>query len=333
MNIAIYGAGSTGCFLGGIATLAGHKVTLIGRARIRDEIIKHQGIHLSDYEGLDQRVMPTAIITELAKLTPDSHFDLVLVTLKCHHLESACPDLQSLANKGAQLIFMQNGLDSLKQIQDKLPPEQVLQGITPYNILSKDQASFHRGTEGTLIFEQSARTEHLVDSLNAKGFPAAMRSDMRPVIYGKLLLNLNNALNAASGLPIKTQLEDSALRKVLAKAMQEWLAVAKAEGVQLEQYTVIKPAMLPTLLALPNFLFKRLAKQMLQIDPEARSSMWEDVELGRQTEIAYLNSAVTKRAQELGIKAPVNAQISEQIRQLEAGQARSLSALRALARG
>lgn len=331
MNIAIYGAGSTGCFIGGLATLAGHQVTLIGRARIRDQIIKYQGIHLSDYEGLDQRIMPAAIITTLAELAADSTFDLVLVTLKCHQLESACPDLLNLANTGAQLIFMQNGLDSLKHVHDQLPAEQVLQGITPYNILSQDKASFHRGTEGTLIFQQSPKTQRFVDSLNETGFPAATRTDMRPVIYGKLLLNLNNALNAASGLPIKAQLEDSALRKVLAKAMQEWLAVAKAEGVQLEQYTVIKPKLLPRLLALPDFLFKRLAKQMLQIDPQARSSMWEDIELGRQTEIAYLNAAVAQRALNLGLKAPVNEQISTQIRQLEAGQARSLSALRALA--
>ena len=117
MQLAIYGAGSTGCYLGGLLQLCGHQVSLICRPRIRDAIINAGGITLTDYRGQNEKVMPASLITELAGET----FDAVFVTLKCHQLASAVNDLKQLAEKGAELVFMQNGLDSLDAILNQLP--------------------------------------------------------------------------------------------------------------------------------------------------------------------------------------------------------------------
>ena len=153
---------------------------------------------------------------------------------------------------------------------------------------------------------------------------------MRPAIYGKLLLNLNNAFNAIANQPIKTQLESRALRKVLAAAQREWLAVAKYEGVELAQFAAVKPAWMPVIMSLPNWIFLHLAKAMLKIDPQARSSMWEDIQAGRKTEIEYLNQAVVAHAEKLGMDAPVNRQISAMIVSLEKGEEVALAQLCAL---
>ena len=51
MQLAIYGAGSTGCYLGGLLQLCGHKVSLICRQRIRDSIVAAGGVTLTDYTG------------------------------------------------------------------------------------------------------------------------------------------------------------------------------------------------------------------------------------------------------------------------------------------
>ncbi|MBT8139121.1 MAG: 2-dehydropantoate 2-reductase, partial [Gammaproteobacteria bacterium] len=261
MQLAIFGAGSTGCYLGGLLQLCGHDVSLVCRERIRDGIVKAGGITLTDYTGQREKLMPTALLTQLA----DQKFDAVFVTLKCHQLEAALPDLQRLAHGGAELFFMQNGLGSLATISEQLPSEKVKQGITPFNVLSLDNACFHRGTEGTLLFQRTAITEQLASELNAIGFPAEVHDDMQPLIYGKLLLNLNNAFNAIANQPIKTQLENRALRKVYAAAQREWLAVAKREGVELAQFTAVKPSFMPVILCLPNWIFLHLAKAMLEI--------------------------------------------------------------------
>ena len=112
-----------------------------------------------------------------------------------------------------------------------------------------------------------------------------------------------------------------------AAAQREWLAVAAAEGVELVQFTAVKPSLMPAILSLPNWIFLRLAKAMLDIDPLARSSMWEDIQLGRKTEIEFLNQAVVKRAEALGIEVPVNRKISALIHSLEGGETVSLEQL------
>jgi 2-dehydropantoate 2-reductase len=323
MQLAIYGAGSTGCYLGGLLQLCGHDVSLICRQRIRDSIIEAGGISLTDYTGQNEKVMPTGLITQLA----DETFDAVFVTLKCHQLEAAVADLKRLAEDGAQLFFMQNGLDSLDTVQYQLPNNAVWQGITPFNILSMDNARFHRGTEGAFVLHRTSITEQLAEQLGAIGFPCELHRDMKPLIYGKLLLNLNNALNAVADQPIKTQLENRKLRRLYAAAQREWLQVATAEGVELGQFTAVKPAWMPIILSLPNWLFLRLAKAMLDIDPHARSSMWEDISMGRKTEIEFLNEAVVKRAEKLGLDTPVNRKISALIHSLERGDSVTLEQL------
>lgn len=316
MKVAIFGAGSTGCYIGGVFALAGIETTLICRERIKSTIEQAQGMTLTDYEGRNDKVMPSAMITELT----DEQFDLVLVTLKCHQLSSISETLQKLAKQGTKLVFMQNGLGSLDALRGSLPEHLILQGITPFNVLSKDSAVFHRGTEGNLAFQRSPETEKLKQALRGIGLDCDLYDDMNPVIYGKLLLNLNNAINAIADLPLKAELEDRRYRKVLAAAMQEWLSVCQAQGVELQQYTAVKPAQVPKILRLPNLFFKILASKMLAIDPEARSSMWEDIQASRKTEVEFLNGAVASLGQQQGVPTPVNAGITLLIQQLENGQ-------------
>lgn len=317
MKVAIFGAGSTGCYLGGLLTLAGFGTTLICRERIKNSIKQAKGLTLTDFEGQHEHVMPNALITEIG----DEQFDLVFVMLKCHQLASIKPELSKLNEQGARLVFMQNGIGSLEAVRDSVSPENTLQGITPFNVLSKDGAVFHRGTEGKFVFQLSSETTAIAKKLKTIGFECELYEDMRPAIYGKLLLNLNNAINAIVDLPLKTQLENRQLRKILSKAQEEWLAVSASQGVEMIQYTAIKPKLVPKSLLLPNFIFKVLASKMIAIDPEARSSMWEDIQLERKTEIEFLNGAVANLGKELGVATPVNQKILELIHQKESKKA------------
>ena len=79
------------------------------------------------------------------------------------------------------------------------------------------------------------------------------------------------------------------------------------------------PAVLPTLLRLPDAVFARVAAAMLRIDPEARSSMWEDLQRGRRTEIDYLQGVITAIAARRGLQVPLSIRIVALIRDAEAG--------------
>ena len=61
MRIAIFGAGSTGCYVGGLLQLCGHHVTFICRERVRNAIVEAGGITLTDYAGQCEKLMPAKL--------------------------------------------------------------------------------------------------------------------------------------------------------------------------------------------------------------------------------------------------------------------------------
>jgi 2-dehydropantoate 2-reductase len=79
------------------------------------------------------------------------------------------------------------------------------------------------------------------------------------------------------------------------------------------------------MLSLPDAAFRVAANRMLRIDPLARSSMWEDLQAGRQTEIDWLGGEVLRLAERLGRAAPVNSRLMDLIRQAEHGGRREWS--------
>jgi 2-dehydropantoate 2-reductase len=339
LKIAIFGAGSTGCFLAGELALAGLNVTLICRERIKDAILESGGIRLTDFQGLDKTVMPRQLFTQVGGRSVSGsdnggeinssyeRYDLVLVTVKCHQLNSIVAELLAISCDDTQIIFMQNGLGSLNAIKPFLAQRKLLQGITPFNVLQLANGRFHKGTEGRFIFQKTLMLEGVKVALQAHGLDCELTPNIDAVIHGKLLLNLNNALNAIADFPIKQQLANRDNRQLLALAMKEWLTICKIAGIELQQFTKVKPQYLPMLLNLPDFIFTRLAKNMLDIDDKARSSMWEDIQSNRPTEIDYLNGAVVRLGKEYGVKTPVNSAIVNAIKQLEQGHKLSLTQL------
>jgi 2-dehydropantoate 2-reductase len=55
----------------------------------------------------------------------------------------------------------------------------------------------------------------------------------------------------------------------------------------------------------------------MKVDPEARSSMWEDLTRGRPTEVDYLNGEIVRMAEKVGARAPINARIVELVKAAE----------------
>lgn len=314
-KIAIFGAGATGCYLGASLVQAGLDVSLICRESVKQSIVDNRGVTITDYLGNRSTEMPTHLYTDV----PDKIFDLVFVTVKCHQLPSAVESLLAITNPQSLLVFMQNGLGSLNSVKSLLGERKTVQGITPFNVLKQQSAHYRKATEGQFTFQTSEYLLYVEKQLASTPHKCKLISDIQSVIHGKLLLNLNNALNAIADQPIKTSLENRFYRRLLADAMGEWLKVCKALNLPIAQLTKVKPNWLPYILKLPNVLFKLLARSMLSIDPHARSSMWDDIGAKRKTEIEFLNGAVVELGRQAGVKTPVNSKIVQAIHRLEQG--------------
>ncbi len=314
MKVLVYGAGSIGCYIGAILHNQGVGVRLLGRQRILDAANKRGGFFITDYEGRESLVNGMSFST-----TPDvlASADIVLVTLKCTAIASAIGELKQYCRPDALIIALQNGVGAPELLQQALPQHTVLPGIVPFNVVQLPDSQFHRATEGALHFPAHERLELLQSAYIAYGLPCELHEDIEAVIWGKLQLNLNNAINALSDIPLKAELGQRGYRRVLAKCQQELLQVCAAKHIKMAKLTAVPPRLLPFILNLPDWLFQMVAQKMLTIDPGARSSMWEDLQLGRKTEIDFLNGAVVRLAQEIGVPAPANAKVTELVKQRE----------------
>ncbi|MEU4195259.1 2-dehydropantoate 2-reductase [Kribbella sp. NPDC026611] len=313
MRIVVYGAGGIGCYVGGRLAAAGTSVTFVGRQRVADELAVH-GLRLTDYRGADLRVPEVRVETTPAAA---AEADLVLVTVKSAATGTAAAELAGVLKPGAVVVSFQNGLRNGEVLKARLGEQTVVTGMVPFNVLNRGEGVFHQGTEGALDVQRDAALTPYLDAFAAAGLPLTQHDDIVPVQWAKLLLNLNNPINALSNLPLRDELSQRAYRQCLALAQAETLKLLDAAGIEPAQLLAIPMHRFPMVLRLPDFLFRRVAGKVLAVDPLARTSMWEDLEAGRATEIDYLNGEVVRLADSLGRSAPVNRRLVELIRAAE----------------
>jgi 2-dehydropantoate 2-reductase len=262
-HVMVLGAGSIGTFVGGKLAAAGANITFVGRRRVLDEIVA-SGLRLTDLDGGEDEVAGDrfAVATE-----PDDvgSADLVLVAVKSAATSSAVRELTSKIRPGTVVVSLQNGIGNDAVIRDVLPTCVVLAGMVMFNVVHHTDGRFHRGTEGGIAVQDNPALEPFAEVFEQAGLPLRRYPDVLPVQWAKLLLNLNNPINALSGRP---------LREVLA------------------------------------------------IDPVARSSMADDLALGRKTEISWLCGEIVSLGTMAGIPTPVNQRLIELIVAAEQGDRR-----------
>lgn len=316
MRIGIFGAGSIGAYLGGMLARAGADVILLGRPTLAEAVATH-GLRLSDNDGLEALVRDVRVVLD-AKALADRQ--LLLVTTKSADTDAAGNELAKLwgDGDGRSIVSFQNGVGNADQLRRHLPRAQVHAGMVPYNVVWSAPAHFHRGTSGELMIDAGTGAEAIVALLRRAGLAALARSDLPAVLWGKLLLNLNNPVNALSGLPLKRQLLDRGLRRIVAALMREGLAVLDRAGIVPAKAGKVGPRLVPYILDLPTPVFSLVAASMLKLDDDARSSMWEDLTRRRRTEIDWINGEIVRLAERHHTSAPLNAAMIALIREAEA---------------
>ena len=313
-SIAIAGAGSIGCFVGGMLARAGRTVGLLARPRVIAGI-EANGLRLSSFEGLDERVDATKLT-----LSQDpalfGNAGTVLVTVKSDDTAEVADLIAQHAPADAVIVSLQNGVGNVGVLRDRLPVHTVLAGMVPFNVLALGDGKIHRATSGDILIDPDAADT--AAQLNVQGLGVRSHPDMTGIQWGKLLVNLNNALNALSNLPLRDQLAQRSWRGLFADQMSEGLAVMKAAAIHPVATTPLPASWTPTILKLPDALFQIVAKQMVRIDPKARSSMWEDLSRGRRTEIGHLQGTIVELARKHGIAVPLSTRIVTLVKDAEA---------------
>jgi len=318
-RIAVFGSGLIGVFLGGrLAPFA--DVVLIGRASVLNPL--RDGLRLTDLDGLDQKLKGTEFSRSES---PDAlaGADLVLVTVKSLGTDEAAAAMAAHAAGSAPILSFQNGVDNAARLRALLPGRTVLAGMVPFNVAARAPDHYHRGTGGALSVEQDPALAPFAPLFEAAGLPLNQSDNMAGVQWGKLLVNLNNAINALSGVSLLQQLMQRDFRRAWALAMDEGLRATKRARIALVDPLPMPLALMPQILRLPDPLYRFVTSAgtagRVTVDPHARSSLADDLVKGRRTEVDQINGAVVDLAQAHGLKAPVNRRIVELVRLAEAG--------------
>ena len=306
-SVLVMGAGAIGCWLGGCLQGAGARVVFVGRPRVLAGLRAH-GLTLTDLDGRDQHIPAEALVLH-EQVPPGLAPSLVLLTVKSGATAEAAALLAAALPAGTPVVSMQNGLSNADVGRAAAPGLRWLAGMVPYNVAELAAGRYRRGTTGQLAAQDDPALRTWADDFARAGLRLQLHADLRAVQWGKLLLNLNNPVNALSGQPLRAQLMERGYRQCLAALQTEALGLLKRAGIAPAQVGALPPHRIPTLLRLPTPLFKLIAARMLRIDPKARSSMADDLAADRVTEIDALCGEVVRLAEAHGGSAPVNARM------------------------
>jgi 2-dehydropantoate 2-reductase len=310
MNVLIYGAGAIGCFQGAFLARAGHTVTLYGREAPMRKIAA-EGLHI---DGIFGEFHTTSLDTAWRLEQVDtSQLEIVLLCVQAYDTAAAMEEIELLAQGGALVVSLQNGLGNVEQIAQHIGPEQTIAGriITGVTMTEANWATVTVTADATRIGPVAGglpmgQVENIAATLNEAGLPTCAAHDVMKYIWAKVFYN--SALNPLSALLNQTygQLGQNAYtRKVMDEVIDEGFAVARAAGVDLfwdepEEYRRV------------------FYGQEVPITSAHRSSMLQAIEKGKRTEIDALNGALARLGGQHGISVPVNRTLTELIKAKEA---------------
>lgn len=312
------GAGAIGCFVGGALAHGGADVVLVGRDAL-GTALGERGMTLIELDR-SRRHVPAETIRFSTDPVALAACDVVLCAVKSGQTAEAGEALGRALRPEAVVVSLQNGVRNASILRERLGARLVLGGIVGFNVVWRDGSVFQRATSGPLVVEASGRSiaTDLGRSLERAGFQVERPKDIGAKQWSKLVMNLNNAVSALSGAPTRELVLGQGYRRIAAAIMDEALGVLSAAGIRPARLGPLPPQLFPIILRLPSPLVRLLAGAQLKIDPEARSSMWQDLDKRRATEVEQLNGELVALAKAQGVPAPLNERIVALVHEAEA---------------
>jgi len=315
MQIGIFGAGAIGSFLGTRLSASGQAVRLLARANV---------VEVADELRATDRGGTTVHAKNLtASEDPEvlRGVDICLVTVKSQDTPEVARALAELLGPEALVVSFQNGLDNARRLGAAVSGTAV-QGIVTYNVYRETAAETRQATSGKLVVGKApgarAKLTFLVDALRQAGETVEVAEDIDGEVAGKLLINLNNGVCAATGLRIADSLGNRKARWCFAECIAEGSRVFARAGIRpISPFALPLPIIARTL-KLPNAVVMRVARGLASVAPTAKSSTLQDLERGRTTEIADLNGAIVRLAGDHNVPCPANRTVVDAVRAHEA---------------
>lgn len=293
MHFAIVGSGAVGGYFGARLARAGQQVTFIARGP-HLEAMRTRGLEVRS-AALGDFLVPATAEEDPERVGP---VDVVIFAVKAYDNDSALPLLPPLLGPDTVVLTLQNGVDSVDEVAAVAGEARVLGGTTYVaTALEGPGLIVQTGVHRSIIFGEafgdrtqvSARVQAIADVMAPADIQVSPVADGRVPIWDKFVYLVPFAgFTGAARLPIGPIWKFPYVQEMYYAAAREVAAIAQAEGVVISADR-----------------FDRLKDYMDHVPPTTRSSLLIDLELGKRIEVEALHGAAVRRAQRLGVPAPI----------------------------
>ena len=300
MRVAILGAGGVGGYYGGMLARSGHIIHLLARG---------ENLSVLRQKGLEVRTPEESFRVQVEASDDVTRFGLIdwaIVSVKTYSLLEIAPSVKFLAEHGAVILPLLNGIDTAERlIEQGVPQETILGGLTKISAERTGPGIFERHgkiqeavlgelddveTARTNARARSERVRDIGECFRGAGVETRVSSDIRVDLWRKFAFLAPVA--AVCGLarsaigPVRVSASG---RLLLERAIREVIRVGRANGIPLDDDEVT------SILAFCDSL------------PETnKPSLLRDLEAGRPTEIEDLSGAVSRLGRLVGIETPLH---------------------------
>ena len=283
---------------------AGQAVTLVDVFQPAIDSINLQGLRVDDKQT-GERVVVKNVVATTDPSTAGVQ-DLVLVFVKCYHTETAIKQAAPMIGPNTTVMTIQNGWGNGPRIANIVGEDKVVIGLTYHSATALGPGhALHTGKGvshvGELSGQITLRLEAIAEVFNAAGLVTETTAQVLPEIYMKLALNCCTLpTSALLRFEAHTLVAHDGTLDLMRGILREVVAVANAQGIPLDY--------LERWNAITTLLKKAVG---------GKSSMLQDVEKGRRTEIDVINGAIVAAGRSLGIPTPYNESMVWMVKALE----------------
>ncbi|MGC2289804.1 MAG: 2-dehydropantoate 2-reductase [Thermoplasmata archaeon] len=303
MRIVVVGAGAIGSLFGALLYRAGNDVILVARP-------PHVAAINRDGLTLEGRTTGTFRIPAVSELPSDLRADLSLLTVKTYDLQNAAALFGRIVTPPIPVAALQNGLGIESTVEEALsaagwpdPGQWIIRGINSVPATFVGPGTVRHSGEGELLladFRSGRHADAVAETFRAAGIPVRVDHDREREVWRKVLVNAAiNPVTADHKIPNGRLLLDPYRSQAL-QLLDEALSVAQSEGVRFTDTDA-----------------QRELWRVVRATADNRSSMLQDLDRGRRTEIDSISGAILQIGQRRGLSLPATERIVDRIRAKE----------------
>jgi len=232
--------------------------------------------------------------------------DLVIIFVKSYDTAKAARDALPMASDETVFLSLQNGLGNIDKIAETAGKHRIVRGVTAQGSTMMGPGEIYHAGQGTTVIGEldetsTERVKRIAKAFNHAGIHTEISSNIMGALWSKVLVNVGiNPLTALTGLRNGELLDHPEIRRVMKRAVEEAMMVAQSLGIEMELDNPVKKVY-----------------EVAEATAANRSSMLQDVERGRKTEIDALNGAIVELGRRSGVDTPVNDALVAAVKGLE----------------